>query len=310
MLTIFVPVLICALALLLDRLLGEPRLHPLVLFGNTAAWLEKRLNTGDSRLSGAGCVIIVVGIPVLLVWILQWAIAGSYYQYLLDVIILSFVIGWQSMKEHALAIFTPLLDGDFENSRSELAKIVSRDTNQLNEQQLVGSTIESVLENGHDCLYASLFWFALLGPAGALLHRLINTLDAMWGYKNERYLKFGFAAARLDDILGYPSARLTAVIYLLCGSSLSAIKSWRDQIGKHKSPNAGLVMATGAGALGIVIGGPVSYHGKMQDKPYLGLGRPAQAGDIPRSIGLIEKGLLIWLMGYAIILLVLTWPGG
>jgi adenosylcobinamide-phosphate synthase len=310
MLTIFVPVLICALALLLDRLLGEPRLHPLVLFGNTAAWLEKRLNTGGSRLSGAGCVIIVVGIPVLLVWILQWAIAGSYYQYLLDVIILSFVIGWQSMKEHALAIFTPLLDDDFENSRSELAKIVSRDTNQLNEQQLVGSTIESVLENGHDCLYASLFWFALLGPAGALLHRLINTLDAMWGYRNERYLKFGFAAARLDDILGYPSARLTAVAYLLCGSSLSAIKSWRQQTGKHKSPNAGLVMATGAGALGIVIGGPVSYHGKMQDKPYLGLGRPAQANDIPRSIGLIEKGLLIWLMVYAIILFALAQPGG
>jgi adenosylcobinamide-phosphate synthase len=310
MLTVFVPVLVCALALLLDRLLGEPRLHPLVLFGNTAAWLEKRLNTGGSRLSGAGCVIIVVGIPVLLVWILQWAIAGSYYQYLLDVIILSFVIGWQSMKEHALAIFTPLLDGDFENSRSELAKIVSRDTNQLNEQQLAGSTIESVLENGHDCLYASLFWFALLGPAGALLHRLINTLDAMWGYRNERYLKFGFAAARLDDILGYPSARLTAFAYLLCGSSLSAIKSWRQQTGKHKSPNAGLVMATGAGALGIVIGGPVNYHGKMQDKPYLGLGRPAQASDIPRSIGLIQKGLLIWLVVYAIILFTLTQPGG
>jgi len=310
MLMIFVPVLVCAVALLLDRLLGEPRRHPLVLFGNTAAWLEKRLNTGGSRLSGAVCVIIVVGIPVLLVWILQLVIAGSNFQYLLEVIILSFVIGWQSMKEHALAIFTPLLDGDLENSRSGLAKIVSRDTNQLNEQQLVGSTIESVLENGHDCLYASLFWFALLGPAGALLHRLINTLDAMWGYRNERYLKFGFAAARLDDMLGYPSARLTAVVYLLCGSSLTAIKSWRNQAGTHKSPNAGLVMATGAGALGIIIGGPVSYHGNMQDKPYLGFGRPAQANDIPRSISLIEKGLLIWLVVYAIILFVLTQPGG
>jgi adenosylcobinamide-phosphate synthase len=309
MLAVYKPVLVCVLALLLDRLLGEPRLHPLVIFGNAASWLENRLNTRDSRLRGAVSMIIVVGVPVILVWILQSVITGSYYQYLLDVIILSFVIGWQSMKEHALAVFSPLLDDDLETSRNELANIVSRDTVELDELQVVGSTLETVLENGHDCLYASLFWFAILGPAGALLHRLVNTLDAMWGYKNERYLKFGFAAARFDDCLGYPSARLTAIVYLLSGSSLSAIKSWRNQIGKHKSPNAGLVMAAGAGALEISIGGPVSYGGEMQDKPYLGNGKPAQVADIPRSISLIEKGLLIWLMVYAIILFALNQAG-
>jgi adenosylcobinamide-phosphate synthase len=294
------PVLVCVTALLLDRLFGEPRLHPLVLFGNTAAWFENRLNTRKSRLSGGIAMVIVVGIPVVALGMLQLALAATIFRPLFDIVILTFVIGWQSMKQHAMAVSGSLLGGYLSASRTKLAMIVSRDTHDLNEQQVVGSTIESVLENGHDCLFASLFWYALLGPAGALLHRLVNTLDAMWGYKNERYVEFGFFAARFDDVLGYLSARLTAISYMLCGSSMLALQSWRNQIGNHKSPNAGLVMATGAGALGIVIGGPVYYGGKLQEKPYLGLGRSAQAGDISRSIRLIEKALLVWLIVYAI----------
>jgi adenosylcobinamide-phosphate synthase len=301
MLGAILPVLVCITALLLDRLFGEPRLHPLVLFGNTAAWLEKRLNTRKSRKKGVLAMVIVVGIPVAVLAILQFALAGTIFHPLLDIVILTFVIGWQSMKQHAVAVSGSLLGGYLSASRAKLAMIVSRDTQDLNERQVVGSTIESVLENGHDCLFASLFWYALLGPAGALLHRLVNTLDAMWGYKNERYVEFGFFAARFDDVLGYLPARLTAISYMLCGSSKLALQSWRDQIGNHKSPNAGLVMATGAGALGIVIGGPVHYGGKLQEKPYLGLGRPAQASDISRSIRLIEKALLVWLIVYALI---------
>jgi len=297
------PVLVCITAVLLDRLIGEPRLHPLVLFGNTATWFEKRLNTRKSRLNGGIATVIVAGIPVASLGMLQLALEATIFRPLLDIAILTFVIGWQSMKQHAVAVSGPLLGGYLNVGREKLAMIVSRDTHNLTEEQVVGSTIESVLENGHDCLFASLFWYALLGPAGALLHRLVNTLDAMWGYKNERYLEFGFFAARFDDALGYLSARLTAISYMLCGSSRLALKSWRDQIGNHKSPNAGLVMGTGAGALGIVIGGPVRYEGKLQKKPYLGLGRPAQVGDISRSIRLIEKALLVWLIVYAIIVL-------
>jgi len=298
------PVLVCITALLLDRLFGEPRrLHPLVLFGNTATWIEKRFNTRKSRLNGGIAMLIVVGIPVVALGTLQSVLVATIFRPLLDIVILSFVIGWQSMKQHAVAVSGSLLGGYLNVGREKLALIVSRDTHNLNEEQVVGSTIESVLENGHDCLFASLFWYALLGPAGALLHRLVNTLDAMWGYKNERYVEFGFYAARFDDVLGYLPARLTAIGYMLCGSSTLALQSWRDQIGKHKSPNAGLVMATGAGALGVVIGGPVHYGGKLQEKPYLGLGRPAQAGDISRSIRLIEKALLVWLIVYAVVVL-------
>jgi adenosylcobinamide-phosphate synthase len=302
MLDILLPALVCVVALILDRLIGEPQHHPLVWFGNAAAWFEKRFNNHKSRFKGGFSVLILVGAPVSLVWILQFTLNGSLYRPILDIVILTFVIGWQSMKEHALAVYTPLVEADLPASRDNLAMIVSRDTGNLDEQQIAGSTIESVLENAHDCLFASLFWYALLGPAGALLHRLVNTLDAMWGYKNQRYLKFGFVAARLDDCLGYLSARLTAVGYILCGASKNAIESWQNQIGKHKSPNAGLVMATGAGAMAVTIGGPVSYEGTLQEKPFLGLGNPAQAADIPRSIKLIEKTLLLWMLIYTALL--------
>jgi adenosylcobinamide-phosphate synthase len=224
----------------------------------------------------------------------------------LNIAVLYFVIGWQSMKQHALAISNPLLNNDLNNARFHLSMVVSRDTSQMGESQIVGSTVESILENGHDCVFASLFWFLVLGPAGALLHRLSNTLDAMWGYKNERYLRFGWFAARLDDVLGYLPARLTGVSYALSGSCKAALASWCKQMGQHKSPNAGLVMASGAGALGLIIGGPAIYDGVNHDKPYLGTGTQAQTTDIQRSIRLVEKALIVWLGVSGLCLLVLV----
>ncbi|WP_423909638.1 adenosylcobinamide-phosphate synthase CbiB [Candidatus Spongiihabitans sp.] len=302
------PVLICVGALLLDRLIGEPKFHPLIWFGKVAAWLEQRLNNRQSRFRGAIAVFILISLPVGLVWLIQSTAESRLIQIILDIVILTFVIGWQSMKEHAMAVAVPLLAGDLENARNNLSMIVSRQTDGMNETEVAGSTIESVLENGHDCVFASLFWYALLGPAGALLHRLVNTLDAMWGYKNERYLKFGCFAARFDDLLGWLPARLTAICYAISGSSLKALNSWRNQIGTHKSLNAGLVMATGAGALDIVIGGPAVYHGVRQDKPYLGVGDQvksvAKPADIKRAIRLIQKSLVVWLVLFTLLLFV------
>ena len=300
------PVFICLIALILDRLFGEPKYHPLVFFGNSASWLERRLNNRESRINGAVSVLVVIGIPVGVVLYLQLLISDVWLQSLFDIVVLYFVIGWQSMKQHALAISDPLLSNDLDSARYHLSMIVSRETSQMNEPQIVGSTIESILENGHDCVFASLFWFLLLGPAGTLLHRLMNTLDAMWGYKNERYRQFGYVSARLDDLLGYLPARLTGLSYALSGSCKNALASWRKQMGQHKSPNAGLVMASGAGALGIVIGGPAIYDGISQDKPYLGAGTVAQAKDIQRSITLVEKALIVWLGVSALCLLVLV----
>ena len=302
MLDLVYPVLVCLCALIIDRIFGEPEYHPLILFGNLAGRLEKRLNQRRSRFLGFLTTLTLIGTPLGIIVFIDLSISHFWLKMAFDILILYFVIGWQSMKQHSMRIYQPLRVGDINLARINLAMIVSRQTEDMNEAQIVGSTIESVLENGHDCVFASLFWYLLLGPGGAIMHRLANTLDAMWGYKNERFCEFGFAAARFDDLLGYIPARLTALSYALSGSFRNAIKAWRNQIGQHKSPNAGLVMASGAGALGIIIGGPAIYEGIEQQKPYLGSGRPAQPADIAASIRLIHRSLLVWLLVMTLVL--------
>jgi adenosylcobinamide-phosphate synthase len=307
MLIALLPIGCCVIALLLDRLFGEPKYHPLVLFGNIASSLERRLNNRQSRINGLIAAILVMALPVSGVVYLQLLLSNIWLQSMLNIVVLYFVIGWQSMKQHTLAISNPLLNNDLNKARYHLSMIVSRDTSQMNESQIVGSTIESILENGHDCVFASIFWFIVLGPAGALIHRLTNTLDAMWGYKNEQYCQFGWFSAKLDDWLGYLPARLTGLSYALCGeNSKGALLSWRNQMGQHKSPNAGLVMASGAGALGVIVGGPTHYEGVFVDKVYLGVGKAAITVDIKRSIGLVEKSLLGWLLIGSIVIVYLA----
>lgn len=298
------PLLVCILALLLDQLLGEVRYHPLIWFGHIAARVEAGLNNRSAKASGV-CAVLLTVVPVCaLAFFLQAALDGM-YRFAFDAAVVYFALGWKSLREHARKVLSPLLQNNLHDSRRALAMMVSRDTGNLSTEQVSGSTVESVLENGHDGVFATLFWYALLGPSGALLHRLVNTLDAMWGYRTPRYANFGWCAARLDDFLGWPSARLTALSYALSGSLRQAISAWQAQTGKHKSPNAGLVMASGAGALRIRIGGPVSYNGQKQDKPLLGSGCFAAAQDIERSIALVNRALLVWLTGYGIVLIFL-----
>jgi adenosylcobinamide-phosphate synthase len=155
--------------------------------------------------------------------------------------------------------------------------------------------VESVLENGNDGVFGALFWFLLAGGAGALAFRLANTLDAMWGYKNARFLHYGWAAARLDDVLDYIPARLTALTYALLGKTRTALRCWRAQAPVWDSPNAGPVMAAGAGTLGIQLGGPACYQGEWHQRPILGEGRPAQPADIERALALVRHGVYLWL---------------
>ncbi|HEX5802927.1 MAG TPA: cobalamin biosynthesis protein, partial [Azospira sp.] len=156
------------------------------------------------------------------------------------------------------------------------------------------------------------FWFLLLGGPGALLFRLANTLDAMWGYRNARFLRFGAAAARLDDALNYLPARLTALSYALFGATRRALACWRTQAPQWDSPNAGPVMAAGAGALQVRLGGAAVYHGQLEVRPTLGEGRPATSADIHRALALVRFSLRLWL-GLALlagIVIALLAPGG
>ncbi len=307
-LAVLTPVIVCMVALLCDRAFGEPRHHPLATFGQLADRLERKLNQGSRKSRkkwfGGFAVALLVALPGLCVYWAQSRISGSVAGVLFDILVLTVVIGWRSMKEHAGDVAGALDCGDLVQARQKLSLIVSRETGGMKADEIPGPIIESVLENGNDCLFASLFWYAVLGPAGALAHRLSNTLDAMWGYKTERFADFGWAAARLDDLLGWIPARLTALCYASSGSFRHAMRAARSQAGKHKSPNGGLVMAAGAGALHITVGGAAVYHGLREDKPVLGVGEAATPADIVRAIRLIERSIALWLAVYVCVLMI------
>lgn len=277
-------------AVLLDRLLGEPRrFHPLVGFGTLAGWLEKRLNRRTIA-GGALAWLLAVG-P----WVALAAALRPLAPFAVDVALLYFALGAQSLCEHAEAIARPLAAGDLAEARRRVGWIVSRDTSALDAAGVARAGVESVLENGNDAAFGALFWFALLGGPGALLFRLANTLDAMWGYRTERLNLFGRVAARADDLLNWPAARLTALTYALLGRTRTALACWRTQAPAWDSPNAGPVMAAGAGSLGVALGGAAIYHGQREERPPLGAGAPPTAADLGRAVALVRRGLWLWL---------------
>ena len=283
-----------AAGVLLDRLVGEPhRYHPLVGFGCLAGALERRLNRpafGIAR--GALAWSLAVLPPVLLaLWLRQH---GGIATLAVDVILLCFALGARSLVEHAQAVAAPLQAGDLVEARRRVGWIVSRDTAALTPAQVAAAGTESVLENGNDAIFGTLFWFLVGGGPGALLFRLANTLDAMWGYRTARYLRFGRVAARIDDVLGWLPARLTALSYALLGHTRSALHSWRHQAPTWKSPNAGPVMAAGAGALQVQLGGEAPYHGQMTQRPALGAGAAPDAASLVAAIALVRRALALW----------------
>jgi adenosylcobinamide-phosphate synthase len=158
------------------------------------------------------------------------------------------------------------------------------------------AAVESVLENGNDAVFGALFWFVVAGGAGVVLYRLANTLDAMWGYKDDRRVYFGWAAARIDDVLNFIPARLTALTYALLGDARNAFACWRAQARSWSSPNAGPVMAAGAGALKVSLGGTARYHGHDEQRPTLGSGPAPSVTDIERAVQLVERGVWCWLI--------------
>lgn len=320
-------------ALIADRVFGEvPRWHPLVGFGRAATWMEHRarasvrpskhlietrteteaetetgVETSTQLLRlGALCWCLLVIVPTLLLWLSMWLLQdalGATGAALLGVVVLYFCIGGRSLAEHAHAVAAPLASGDLEGARMQLARIVSRDTAHLDARSVTKATVESVLENGSDALLAPIFWFAVAGAPGVLCYRLSNTLDAMWGYRNARYLHFGRAAARIDDVLNWLPARCCALSYALVGNRQAALRCWRTQAALCDSPNAGPVMAAGAGALGIELGGAASYGGEVHWRPTLGEGRAVEPQDIARALGLLRRATALWV----VVILVCGW---
>ncbi|ONB59400.1 cobalamin biosynthesis protein, partial [Burkholderia pseudomallei] len=249
---------------------------------------------GRGRLAGLAAWLAAVAPPVALAaWLaaaLPWPLAAA-----LHVALLWFALGARSLAEHVAPIAAALLRRDLAAARALTARIVSRDTSAADEAALSRAAVESALENGNDAIFGALFWFAIAGGPGALLFRLANTLDAMWGYRTPRFARFGWAAARIDDALNWAPARLTAASYALLGDTASAWRCWRAQARHWDSPNAGPVMAAGAGSLNVVIGGPAVYHGAIEDRPVLGAGEPAAPVHVAAALSLVARTMILWL---------------
>ncbi|WP_051216522.1 adenosylcobinamide-phosphate synthase CbiB [Ferrimonas futtsuensis] len=281
-LTLMIPIL----ALLLDRLLGEPRrFHPLVGLGRLISWLERRLYRPNTERGVLAVALLLLPLGLLLLWPLPWWA---------QVLVLYLVLGNRSLGEHGQAVADALKADDLPLARERVGYMVSRKTAGLSDTQVAAATMESVLENGNDAVFGALLWFLIAGVPGAVAFRIVNTLDARWGYKSPRYLNFGWAAARLDDLMGWLPGRLTVLTYALQGHTGQAMRCAREQGRQCASPNGGPVMAAGAAALQVTLGGAAQYDGYSCEKPQLGSG-PAPTGEsVQRAVNLVDRGAWAW----------------
>lgn len=299
------------LALVIDTWWGEPRRwHPLVGFGALANGIEQHLNKNLQRIARGALAWCALTLPLLFAAIALQIIAKNsplWLSVVLQALVIYFALGRQSLAEHARAISMSLGAEDLPQARTALSRVVTRDTARLDSGEISGAAVESILENGSDAVIATLFWFAVAGIPGVVLHRAANTLDAMWGYRTNRFNEFGCIAARVDDVLNFIPARLTSLAYALAGATQTALHCWCTQARAWNSPNAGPVMAAGAGALQLQLGGAAIYHGQIEQRPPLGCKHPPQPHDIERALRLLDHAILIALVLIALAAGIVAW---
>ncbi len=307
---------------MLEGLLGYPQAlfrtigHPVTWIGGLIARLDRSLNHQDwpffvRRLTGVFALLILLAITGGIAVALDRGL-GHYALGLLTIIILAATLPAQrSLDEHVRAVADALEKDGVEGGRKAVSMIVGRKTDTLDEAGISRAAIESLAENFSDGVVAPIFWTACFGLPGGVLYKAINTADSMIGHKNEKYHAFGWAAARLDDLVNLPCSRLSAVLFVLASlfvRDASPFKSvatvWRDA-GKHRSPNAGWPEAAMAGALGFALAGPRVYGETMVDDVYMGDGRrDLSALDIRRALRLYRIACII--QGAVIIALAFT----
>jgi adenosylcobinamide-phosphate synthase len=272
--------LAAAAGLALDRLVGEPPLpghwHPVALFGSAVAHLEDRIY-GDRHLRGALLAGSGVGLAAAAGAAVRSATAASYLS-----------VAGRELHATALGVGDALERGDLPEARRRLPALVGRDPTSLDETAVARAVVESVAENTTDAIVAPALWTVAAGPVGAFVHRAGDTLDSMVGYRNDRYRRFGTAAARLDDVLAWAPARATAALVALARPAAAAtvVRTVRRDAPAHPSPNAGVAEAAFAGALGLRLGGESRYGGRVEVRPTLGDGRPPGRDDVRAAVTL------------------------
>ncbi|MDQ0682949.1 adenosylcobinamide-phosphate synthase [Streptomyces achromogenes] len=292
-----------AAGLLGDLLLGDPRRgHPVAGFGRAAGAVE-RLLWRDNRGWGALHTAVCAGGAVALGAVASRGVRHSpAASVALTAAATWAVVGGSSLVREARAIGRALEAGDVEAARARLPRLCGRDPQALDADGIARAVVESVAENTSDAVVGALVWGAVGGVPGLVGFRAVNTLDAMVGHRSPRYLRFGWAAARLDDLAGWPGARLTAVLAAAAGDDpRGALRAWRADARSHPSPNAGPVEASFAGALGVRLGGTLAYGGRVEHRPVLNgaAGRPVAVHDIERAarlsrrVGLLALGVTV-----------------
>ncbi|MFG2209318.1 cobalamin biosynthesis protein [Streptomyces sp. NPDC048638] len=281
-----------ALGFLGDLIVADPRRgHPVAAFGRAAGAVERRL-WRDHRGYGAAHALLCAGGAAAGAALLQRAVRGSLpARTAVTAATVWAVLGGTSLGREARAVGGALEAGDLDVARERLPHLCGRDPQALDGPQMARAVVESVAENTSDAVVGALVWGALGSVPGLVAFRAVNTLDAMVGHRSPRYRRFGWASARLDDVAGWPGSRLTAALTVLAGPDRrGALRAWRADGGAHPSPNAGPVEASFAGALGVRLGGTLTYGGRVEHRPVLnGAAPPPDVADIARAVRLSRR---------------------
>ena len=279
---------------LADLILGDPVWlpHPVVGFGKLIAAGEKRWNKGDNRrhkgmwlaiVLVAGVFLVTIGLLTGMRVLSEALQIGHTLQYVCEGALVFFCLAGTTLIREVREVFRAV-DRSIEEGRRQVARIVGRDTSELSAQEVRTAALETLAENLNDGVIAPLFWLAILGVPGMVAYKMINTLDSMIGYRNERYLEFGRFAARLDDAAGWIPARLTAFLMLMVSGRLGLLPFVRKYGPQHLSPNSGWPEAALAGILDCRFGGPHNYFGEEVVKPFIGENdRPLTTADMERA---------------------------
>lgn len=292
---------ILVLALLLDALLGEPEWlwsripHPVVVIGSMIERLDNALNQGSMRK--------LKGILVVVLLVILGGVFGYFFQYfsayagqLPTMIFAAILIAHRTLVDHISDVGFALRSS-LQEGRDAVANVVSRDTKDMTEPQVARAAIESAAENMSDGVVAPVFWFLIGGLPGLIIYKIVNTLDSMIGYKNETYADFGWASARLDDLLNFVPARITAYIMAFGQGILAHMTTLKAEAAHHRSPNAGWPEAAMAMSLDVSLAGPRSYDGEMQELAWVNAEGFKEVGpaEIHASVGILWQTWMIML---------------
>ncbi|HTQ35193.1 MAG TPA: adenosylcobinamide-phosphate synthase CbiB [Stellaceae bacterium] len=303
------PLLLLYVGLVVDALFGEMnallRPHPVVLAGRAIAWFERQLNRPQRdamarRVRGVVTVIVLVGGAAAFGWALAWLCRSSLLGATVEAFAVAVLLAQRSLFDHVAAVGNGLLHGGLAGGRAAVSHIVGRNPDSLDGPGVARAAIESLAENFSDGVVAPAFWYLVLGLPGMFAYKMANTLDSMIGHKNERYRAFGWAAARLDDLINLPAAPISGLLIAAAavfdretragGALWIMLRDGR----KHRSPNAGWPEAAMAGALALMLAGPRHYHEGVVEDPFLGNGTPiATVTDINRALRLYFRACLI-----------------